>query len=724
MCRKALRRSLCGVALEVTSDLLQKKCTLKGGEGLDNSLIRKLCGYIDDAKRAESIEELKRFDSEYRIRLSSVTDEDEEALLTGIYDLAAQLVTYKEKLIRAEKGTPELSDSEMNENMLVQTLLDKNLFTYHFQPIVRVDNGEIFAYEALMRAGNMQGITPFHILKYAELTDRLYEVEQYTFLNVLKIVAQNSELLAGRPVFINSMPNVHILPEKAAEIEKILETGSSVVVEMTENSQYKDDELEVIKEKYNRLGIPIAIDDFGTGYSNISNLLRYTPNFVKIDRSLLSGIENSQNKKHFVREIVDFCHENGIMALAEGVENSEELRTVILLGVDLIQGYYTARPSSEIAGTIPYEIRAEIRNCRQEREDGRRLRIYTAEKNERISLERLSREGYSCIQIGNDCNDGVITVAGSPHIDSGVHIVTADGFTGGITLENARLSNITERPCIEAGGCNKLKITLVGSNRLDNSGILVPASSELTLEGGGDLDIRLGNADYFGIGNDLSSAHGKLLFRQDGTVSITAQSHGGVCIGAGLGGEISIGRGRYALTAVGSSNIGIGSFSGDTAIDILGCDFECTMSGAFSVAIGSVSGNADIHMIYSSIRCVSDSQLAVGIGTLHGKEAKVHAESVSIGTEMSADALAVFGALGGSSEVIIERSSVRISADGTEAIVFGGPDGKTKLTLTDIDITAKISTELDVCTNADIDDIHISGGRYRVTLNGHQLETI
>lgn len=682
---------------------------------MEQSIASILCEYLDKARECKSRDELAKLRESVLARLEGRCGADERALCERIFDLTARL---------ADRKAPELSDPEKAENMLVQKLLDQNLFTYHFQPIVRVDNGEIFAYEALMRAGDIKGMTPFHILKYAEITHRLYEVEQYTFLNVLRIVAASGERLAGRPVFINSMPNVHILPEKAKEIEELLGTVGNVVVEMTESSEYNDRELDEIKEKYERLGIPIAIDDFGTGYSNIANLLRYTPNFVKIDRSLLSGIESSPNKKHFVREIIDFCHENKIMALAEGVESFEELRTVILLGADLIQGYYTARPAPELIQAIPYEIRSEIRDCRHEREDGRRLRTYRAEKGERVSLERLSREGYSCIHIGVGYQDGTVTVAGSQHHESGIHIITAEGFSGTLALENARLSNLTGRPCIDIGEKSRLTLSLAGVNRLDNSGIRVPESSELMTAGLGELDIRLGSADYYGIGNDLSSTHGKLHFNQDGAIKFTAGSHAGVCIGSGLGGIIDIDRGRYVFDLNGSSNIAIGAFDGPTSIDIVGCDFECTAAGAYSVAIGSVSGEADIHIIYSSIRWASDSQLSAGIGTLHGRSSRVHIESASVTAEMSADALAVFGSLNGESQVTLERSSIRMSADGKLAMGFGSPEGNTSLTLTDIDITGKLSNTVDACTKADPGDIHISGGRYRVSVNGRMLETV
>lgn len=682
--------------------------------------------YIDSVLHIGSLASLDELDLEYKKRLeASAADSGFVELLEGISGIASRLIKHNESCHGLSHRERELSEQEQEENRLVQQLLDKNLFTYHFQPIIRADNGEIYAYEALMRAGGMAGITPFHILKYAELTGRLGEVEQYTFTNVLSIVNSGRDAFFGRPVFINSMPNIRLSPESILKLEKLLkERLGNIVIEMTESAEYDDNELETIKEKYTALDIPIAIDDYGTGYSNISNLLRYTPNYVKIDRSLLSGIESSPNKKHFVREIIDFCHENNIMALAEGVESSQELRTVILLGADLIQGFYTARPAAEVLRELPFKLRSEIRAHRQELEDGRRLKIYTAERNERISLERLSKDGYSCIQIGSSYADGRVTVLGKPHHDSGIHIVAADGFGGEIALENARLSNLAGRPCIDIGQGSRVTLSLVGSNMLIGGGVRVPEGAFLTVKGDGGLDIRLGDADYYGIGNDLSSKHGDLEFLQDGTVSISASSHAGVGIGSGLGGNINIGRGRYVFSLAGSSNIAIGAFDGDTNIEMLGCDFESTATGAFSVGIGTASGTADIHMMYSSVRLTLDSQLAAGIGSLYGKYARVRAESVSISTEMSADTLTVFGALGGRSDVKLERLSVNITADGAEAIAFGGTKGDAELTISDIDFTAKISNAVDVCTYADSNNVHIKGGRYRLDLNGKKLESI
>ena len=684
-----------------------------------NKAVKLLNEYFEKVYSADTTSKFNALCKEYS-QLIPMADPDAETakLMENIFEAMSHILSPERKF---NTGKERLSDTEKKEMDMVQRLIDMNLFTYHFQPIVRADTGEIYSYEALMRAGDITEITPFHILKYSELTDRLDEIEKYTFLNVLHFMKTNPELFRDKLVFINSMPSVHIDSDSQAEIERLLsELSDKVVVEMTENSEYDDDDLNDIKRRYFRLNIPIAIDDYGTGYSNISNLLRYTPNYVKIDRSLISGIQDNLNKKHFVREIIDFCHDNGIMALAEGVETSEELRTVILLGADLIQGFYTARPSAEVIQSLTYELKAEIKAHQQERQNGRRLRMYTAENGEHVSLERLEKDGYSCIRIGSDYTWGNVTVSGSASPDSALHIEVAESFSGQITLENATLSNLTESPCIDISPDCDVSLLLIGVNKLVNSGIRVHESASFTLKGEGNLDIALGSSDYYGIGNDKASRHGTLIFNQNGTVSIRADSHAGVLIGSGLGGKISIQRGRYILKGNGSINVCVGSLDGDTRGELHGCDFEGTALGAVGVVIGSMNGSADIHAIYSSVKCISSSQLSASIGTIEGKSAKLHAESVSIESKGSADALTSFGALKGLSDIRIERSSVKADAEGAKALIFGSHQNGAKLTLTDVDISASISTEHAAYIIAERSDIHTSGGRYRFTINGSE----
>lgn len=676
-----------------------------------------LTRYLNELKDGGDAAEL---DSKYSTLFD--TDNEPGGLKSAVYSISHELSRLREQVKKASQSAiDKLTDDERAELAKVKGLIDNNLFTYHFQPIVRADTGEIFSYEALMRSGDIEGITPFHILKYAEFMDRLGEIEQYTFTNMLEFIGNNKKLFDGRLVFINSMPSVKISPDKAKQIEQMLgELSDIVVVEMTEQSEFTDKDLNEIKEKFSRLGIRIAIDDYGTGYSNISNLLRYTPNFVKIDRSLLSGIQDNPNKKHFVREIIDFCHDNGIMALAEGVENSEELRTVILLGADLIQGFYTARPSAKLLESLPYDIRSEIKICREEREHGKRMKIYHASAGERVALDKLTKEAYSSILVGGDYHEGTVTVTGKPYLDTQIHIVVAEGFNGSLSIKHAHLSNDVKEPCIDIGTGSRCTLFIDGDNRLDNSGIRVPKGASLTVEGNGLLEIFLGNSNYYGIGNSLECAHGELIFKHNALIRIKSTSHSGVCIGSGLGGGISIFSGEYELEAHGNSGVCLGAYDGDAELNIQNCDLEARAAGSCSAAIGSLNGSSRVKISQSSIRCYGYSQTLSVIGSVNGGRSETVFENASITIHANGKTLTACGSLYGDSAVTIEGCTFRAFGDGTDALMIGGMKGSSALTVTNADVEMNITTQLGVCTLANDENITVSGGKVLVRLDGEE----
>ena len=256
----------------------------------------------------------------------------------------------------------ELTEQELHDAKVVSMILDDNRISYHFQPIVEVRTGKIYAYEALMRADVTPYVSPLEMLRYAEYFDRLYDVEKATFFNVLRVMKRNeSKLSGGKKIFINSIAGNMLNEEDIQVLESyVAENPDSIVVELTERSEMTDEALSMMKATFERMHIKTAVDDYGSGYSNVANLLRYKPDFVKIDRSLIARIEESPQKQHFVRDIIEFSHDNGIKALAEGVETEEELKTVIMLGVDLIQGYFTAKPEKELVQTIEARVAQSV----------------------------------------------------------------------------------------------------------------------------------------------------------------------------------------------------------------------------------------------------------------------------------------------------------------------------------------------------------------------------
>lgn len=310
-------------------------------------------------------------DAKYPLRMFSGSRTEHVRDLFEMEDLVNAAVIRKNSHKASEKrvhNDVKLTAEEQFRADLVKKVLDENLFTYHFQPIVSARDGSIVAYEALMRAQIQPFVSPLDIIKYATYLDRLYDVERATFFNILRLVDERGIELKGKKIFINSIPGSQLSGEEAVTLEhKLTRHSDSVVIELTEQTEADDQTLADMKNGFEKMGIETAVDDYGTGYSNIVNLLRYMPNYVKVDRMLLSGIQDNPQKQHFVKDIVIFAHENQFQVLAEGVETSRELETVIKLGVDLIQGYYTAKPDSQILGHIDGDIQAEICRYQEER---------------------------------------------------------------------------------------------------------------------------------------------------------------------------------------------------------------------------------------------------------------------------------------------------------------------------------------------------------------------
>ena len=94
----------------------------------------------------------------------------------------------------------------------------------------------------------------------------------------------------------------------------------------------------------------LPLDDYGSGYSNERSLLELSPNYIKIDLSIIRSIDTDANKRQIVSNTVSYAHLRGMNVVAEGLETADEVRTVLSLGVDLLQGFFLAMPQVEPGG--------------------------------------------------------------------------------------------------------------------------------------------------------------------------------------------------------------------------------------------------------------------------------------------------------------------------------------------------------------------------------------
>lgn len=220
-------------------------------------------------------------------------------------------------------------------------------FTMAFQPIVDVNIGRIWGYEALVRGSG--GESAYHVLNQVTPETR-YRFDQDCRVKAIELAAGLFPDDETR-LSINFMPNA--VYEPSACIRTTLLTAARtgfrldrIMFEFTETEQVQDTgHLQAIINEYRRRGFVTAIDDFGAGFSGLNLLADFTPDLVKIDMDLVRGIDASQSRRAIVNGIVSICRELDITLLAEGIETEAEMETLSEIGIDLMQGYYFSRPA-------------------------------------------------------------------------------------------------------------------------------------------------------------------------------------------------------------------------------------------------------------------------------------------------------------------------------------------------------------------------------------------
>ena len=631
-----------------------------------------------------------------------------------------------QKINLQKLNVDSVDDSQVEEAKIVNDILDKNQINYHFQPIVNAHTGEIYAYEALMRADTNPYVQPLLVIKYAGLFNRLYDIEYATFNNVLNFVKDNADQFKDdAKIFINSIPGQRL---KKADMENISNLAKSLegrlVVEFTEQSEIDDKELADMKKEYQNFGFETAVDDYGTGYSNVSNLLRYMPNYVKIDRALLTGIQDSPQKQHFVKDIIAFSHDNNIMALAEGIETEEELETVINLGVDLIQGYYTARPSDKVVKEIQSDIKDEIVKFSVCKANNRTRKDYVAGREERISLPILTKSGYSTIHV----TSGQVTyrdlhIVGVPGDDATINLEIESGYKGKITIENCSFTGRTHDAAIVIGDNCEVVLELAGENSLSAGGIKVSPQSNLTFEGAGNLSVSATGTEAFGIGNDIDSYHGDLIFDQDGEIEVYINANKGVAIGSGMGGHIIIRRGMYKLNLMGQQSVGFGSISGDIAPLISNGYISIKSVAQSAIGVGSVLGRCDIMIEHSSMNLDFEGSDVILIGSRHSDKLQVRVYSATIIVRANAsDLVAIGSGSGDPSDITIDYITFRVDIGGQRAFIFKGEDKNVKVRFSNSRLEGCLFTIADIAKTEQAMDLEMTGCLYKLDINGEMIE--
>lgn len=223
----------------------------------------------------------------------------------------------------------------------------EELVTYYFQPIISAKTGKIEAYEALMRANLPILKRPDVVMKIAREEGALREIERMTMFRATEAFAdfrEKKRIKGDALLFINSIASQHMAAKDEIEFNnRYAELQKQIVIEITEEESIDYHALEI---KRNAPGFEgaFALDDYGSGYSNEKSLLDLAPKYIKVDLSIIRDIDTDPDKQQIVENIVAYAHKRDMKIVAEGLETPEEIQKVLELEVDLLQGFYLARP--------------------------------------------------------------------------------------------------------------------------------------------------------------------------------------------------------------------------------------------------------------------------------------------------------------------------------------------------------------------------------------------
>ncbi len=559
-------------------------------------------------------------------------------------------------------------ESEYIKDDKIRKILDGNELQYNFQPIVSAKTGKIYAYEALMRTNKEIGFSPTDVLELAERQDRLYEVEHYTFFNVMKIMHENAKVFENRKLFINSIPTVIIKEDEFNELyTQYKDVMKNLVIEITENGMQSESSCETVHKYMKKSGCELALDDYGTGYSNASTLLNNSPHYIKIDHSIIMGIDTDSRKQQIVSNTISFGNNHGMKILAEGVETPDELQMVIQLGCHLIQGFYTGRPGKVIADTISAEVEEEIMAINLKLAKlALENKSYTPGNFETISLINLALDFYSQILVEVP-SVNLVGMKSKKEVNMSVKI--PDNVETVINLKDVNIRG-RDNPAIEIGENSTVTLTLEGNNIFSYEGIKVPLSSRLNIQGKGNLTIRVDHNNGIGIGtgSDEKLPYGDICFEGTGTLRIEANSDQAIAIGGFLSDEnsrIKIESGNVEIIVNGSKTIGIGSMKGFTHIVVNQSHVAISSSGADAIGIGSMEGKVDIN-IGADVELDASGSRATGIGVLeYGKGTiQIHSGFVTCNVH-SMNGMGI-GSLDGDMDIRSSAEQIFIYVEGSE----------------------------------------------------------
>jgi EAL domain-containing protein (putative c-di-GMP-specific phosphodiesterase class I) len=255
---------------------------------------------------------------------------------------------------RIEAGLCAQLEARERRRRFLQILIAEDV-TILFEPIVSLAAREVLGYEALVRGPVGSDVqTPGVFFQRAEEAGLLFEADS---LCRRRALAASRGLPPGKRLFLNCLPSaIHDPDFRGAALRQTLERmhlrPSDVVFEISERESIGNFAVfREARDHFASLGLGVALDDMGVGYSSLEAVMELAPDFIKVDQSLVRGIDSDPPRQELLRALNAVAAKLDARIIAEGIETSEELAALQRLGVPLGQGYLLGRAAPLRRGT-------------------------------------------------------------------------------------------------------------------------------------------------------------------------------------------------------------------------------------------------------------------------------------------------------------------------------------------------------------------------------------
>jgi EAL domain-containing protein (putative c-di-GMP-specific phosphodiesterase class I)/CheY-like chemotaxis protein len=219
----------------------------------------------------------------------------------------------------------------------IKAIIANAAFESVFQPIVNLDTDAVIGYEALTRFAD--GVSPDQRFAEATAVGLGPELEAATMKASLRAA---KALAASAALNLNVSPAMIMARQPLQQLLRGL--GRQVVLEVTEHAEIAD--YEAFRTSFGKLRpqMDLAVDDAGAGFASLRHILELRPEFVKLDRSLIAGLESDEARQAMIVGLRHFARSVGCRLIAEGIETEAELQVLRSLEIQLAQGFLLGRP--------------------------------------------------------------------------------------------------------------------------------------------------------------------------------------------------------------------------------------------------------------------------------------------------------------------------------------------------------------------------------------------